>query len=252
MPDYTLRLEWDRRYARGGRRGPGTLAHTDAGNAQFYRAKYDAIDRCLRAVGTSLENRRVLDAAGGTGEFVPYFLARGCSSVTISDYSEVAVDIVQRRWAKEQRVDAYVADLTRCSPYLTSVPYDFVFVQEAIFLIPGDEDWTDAVANLCSYVKFGGYLIISDVFPPQREMASAYVVRRSRREFEDHLSRASFSVLAYVRQSVLFNRRLVGRAQVVIEHLGSLYYWLDRLAARLGCAPPPHLDIQYLVARKEV
>ncbi|NJK81325.1 MAG: hypothetical protein HC914_16130, partial [Chloroflexaceae bacterium] len=80
---YTTREGWDQRYTQhSGMKAAGTFVHTDNGNRQFYRTKCDALDRVIKATGTTLQHKVVLDAAGGTGRYVPYFLKRGVDHIT--------------------------------------------------------------------------------------------------------------------------------------------------------------------------
>jgi len=248
--DLTDKSGWDRRYSKGGLRPPGTMTHTNAGNAQYYRVKFDALDRCLRTIKATLKGTRVLDAAGGTGQFVSYFLERQCRSVVIADYSEVALMAIQQRWRDEARVETCLADLTLFSEALLAAPFDFIFVQEAIFLIRDDDAWARALDHLSRYLLPGGHLIISDVFPSEREVTNSYVIRRSRGEFERILSRNSLDTLEYVRQSVLFNRQIFGRLQPIVERLGPTLYWMDRVARIIGLASPRDCNTQYLIAGK--
>ena len=117
----------------------GAFDHQATENAQFYGAKYDALAHWVRASDTGLRNSQILDTAGGSGEFVPYFVPRSCCCASAAGYSAVALERVYRRWLKHARVEAPVDDLACCSPDLMRVPYSFVFVQEAISLIPEDE-----------------------------------------------------------------------------------------------------------------
>jgi 2-polyprenyl-3-methyl-5-hydroxy-6-metoxy-1,4-benzoquinol methylase len=239
---------WDARYSDRNVFPGGTLVHTVEGNLQFYRAKYAAIDRCLNNVGVSLASKNVLDAAGGAGAFVPYYLSRGAARVTVADFSEVAIHMAADRFGRDHRVDCRVADMTVNTPDLER-RYDFVFVMEAIFLLPDDASLHQALLNLASYLVPGGHLLISNVFREDRQVVNSYVVRAPRNLFERYLAEGGVTVLGYFPQAVLFNRRVFGPAQQRVERMGSLYYWGDRLAQGLGFRPPPHVDVRYLVGR---
>src|SRR5688572_5336544 len=78
---------WDERYASAAGLGvPGTFTHSNAGNRQFYRTKFHAVDRCLDRTG-GLWGKTVFDAAGGSGQFVDYFLGKGARHVAVADFS---------------------------------------------------------------------------------------------------------------------------------------------------------------------
>lgn len=250
MNESMNRSEWDKRYQKDGMQAPGTFRHSDAGNIQFYRAKYDALDRCLSSVGASLKEKRVLDAGGGSGQFVPFFLKRGVNSVTITDFSEIALEIVRDKWQTEPKVDVCFMDFAVFQPKLASSLFDFIFVQEAIFLLPDDQALESAIQNFSKYLNSGGFLIISDVFPEERVVANSYVTFRSRSMFENFLCREGFCIEGYISQSVLFNRSLGRWIQKFLENCGFLYYWLDRFVRVIGFDNNSERAVKYLIARK--
>lgn len=242
---------WDNRYQLIGPEAAGTFDHTKTGNIQFYRAKCDALDRCISAIGTSFQGKKVLDAAGGSGQFIPYYISRGCDCITITDYSEVALQFVRKKWQKNPNVTAIFMDLTEHSPEIEKTSYDFILVQEAIFLLPDYDALDKAIANLSTYLAPGGYLILSDLFPEEEIIASPYVTYRSRSAFEKLLTKSGLNTITYIPQTAIFNRSVFGPLQRVVEQFGSLYYWLDRLAQKYGVRCPPHKDIKYLIAHKK-
>lgn len=242
---------WNQRYAiDGGFVGAGTRTHSEAGNVQFYRIKFRAVDRCLKKAGASFAGKRVLDAAGGTGQFLPYYLARGASHVTIADFSEEAVQQVRQAYGHDDRVAACQLDL-RAASVAWEALFDYVLVMEAIFLLPSEAALRKAIQNLAASLAPGGHLIISDLFPEATFRENEYVIRHSRQVFENLLAEFSLETKAYVPQTFFFNRNLFGRLQELVERSGTLYY-ADRLAISLGFRSPQGTpaDTKYLVAQK--
>lgn len=244
---------WDSRYANlQGLGVPGTLLHSEAGNRAFYRVKRRGLDRCLRRIGEQWKGRAVLDAAGGTGQFVDHYVAGGAAHVCVADFSAEALSAVERRFRDDPRVAVRHADMS-AEGLSWDREYDLVFVLEAIFLLERDERFDRALGNLAAAVRPGGHLIVSDRFPPARTVTRAYVVRRSMREFEDGLSANGLEVVDLVPQTFFFDRRLFGRFQNAVErHAGTALASLDALATRL-LRPRlvGHPDrTKYLIARK--
>ncbi|NJK81047.1 MAG: class I SAM-dependent methyltransferase [Chloroflexaceae bacterium] len=229
----------------------GTFVHTDNGNRQFYRTKCDALDRVIKATGTTLQHKVVLDAAGGTGRYVPYFLKRGVDHITVADFSRKALEAAQQEYADNPRVDTMFSDLKDAQqPWQRS--YDFAFVMEAIFLLPAEANLEQAIVNMHNALNLGGFLVLSDVFPTETLHQNEYIVRRSRDTFERILAERGFGVVGYVRQSFLFERQVFRRFQPYIENTGSLFYWLNRTAMHMRMRPPQDSlsDVKYLIARK--
>jgi SAM-dependent methyltransferase len=251
-PDYTREEAWNERYTDpDSLRAPGTFEHTERGNRLFYRVKCAALDRCLRFAGTALKDQDVLDAAGGTGCYVEYYLGRGARGVTVADFSSVAIRRVQDRFEHDSRVVARHVDLSAKVHDWTGM-FDWVFMLEAIFLLPDDAALRMATENLGGALRPGGHIVISDIFPEGGvRRAGGYITRRSKRHFEALLGDVGISVLGYVPQTFLFNRRVFGPAQSVVEHLGPLMAWLDGAAMHLGFQAPRDIRFEYLIGRRK-
>lgn len=250
---YTTRQGWDERYSsKKGLGAPGTFTHSNRGNRQFYRVKFHALDRTMAAVGDTWTGKRVLDVAGGSGQFVDYYLSRDAAHVTVADFTQVALDAVNRNYQGNERVSTQLFDM-KDPDVVCPGQYDVVLVMEAIFLLPTNDDAKQAIANMASALKQGGYLIVSDVFPARTIQENQYVVRRSKAFFEEQFLRHGLSTLSYVPQTYMFNRHLFNRKlQHFFEAADPVLYWMDRLALKLGLRPEAGspADIKYVVAKK--
>lgn len=251
---YSTQKDWDGRYLSNRGLGvPGTFTHSDKGNRYFYRSKFKALDRCLKAINVHLCGKTVLDAAGGSGQFIDYFLKRGASHILVADFAQKALDIVNQHHKKEPRVSTLLFDLKDKNQHWGN-RYDFVFAMEVIFLLKKNVDLAQAIKNLASALKVGGYLIISDVFPPQTIQENTYVVRRSKAHFECLLAQNELSVIRYIPQTFVFNRHIFGRFQHIVEKIaGPFLYWFDQIAIELSWRPPADslADVRYLIAKKQ-
>jgi 2-polyprenyl-3-methyl-5-hydroxy-6-metoxy-1,4-benzoquinol methylase len=246
-------IGWDNRYNKDGTSASasGTYEHSDAGNRQFYKVKKRAINGILTSSGSTFRGKRILDAAGGTGYFIDYFLKRDASHVSLYDFSRTAIDIVSSKWKHNGKVTAYNINLA-CHEGFPEQDFDFCFVMEAIFLLESDDDFFQAMINIANCVSSNGTIIISDIFPEKRIKNNAYVTRRSKLEFEGTLKSLGFNKFEYYPQTYLFNRRIFGPFQKLLESSGSLLYWLDRIALCFGMRPAKESasDIKYLVAQR--
>jgi 2-polyprenyl-3-methyl-5-hydroxy-6-metoxy-1,4-benzoquinol methylase len=250
---YTTKEGWDERYtSHSALKAAGTFVHTDSGNMQFYRTKFDAIDRVMKLIGTTMRDSAVLDAAGGTGKYVEYFLSRGVAHLTVADFSQKALDVAQEYYGNDERITTMFLDL-KSTEQVWQREYDFAFVLEAIHLLPTDEDVAQAIHNLRNALKVGGHVVISDIYPTETIPQNEYIVRRSKATFEQLMRDAGFAIVGYVPQSLLFERQVFRRFQPMIEQTGSLFYWLNRFGMALGLRPPKDStsDVKYLVGRRE-
>jgi SAM-dependent methyltransferase len=248
---------WNERYHDGEKTcqqivASGTFCHTVSGNRQFYRAKQRSIDRFMSLRGASFGQARVLDAAGGTGTFVDYFLLKQVRQLVVCDFSKAAVESVNKKWHHEPRVHAVTFDLTSPASLPFEKDFDYCFIMEAIFLIMPELAFKQALTNLSNSISPCGILVISDLFPSCRA-ESEYIVRRTKEEFEVALTDLGFNHFEYFPQTYLFNRHLFGPFQKPIEQCNPLLYWLDTFALSLGLKPPKGCDsdIKYLVAQRK-
>lgn len=246
---------WNERYLSDqGLAVPGTFTHSDYGNQQFYRVKFRAIDRCLKRIDSDLLGKTIVDVAGGSGQFVDFFLRRGAREVLVTDFSKVALQHVRQRYKNVRNVTTMLFDM-KSIDHTWHDHYDFAFVMEAVFLLVTDNHFAQAIRNLSAALKHGGYLIISDLFPTQTIQQNAYVIRRSRSEFEEVMAKNGLTTVGYVPQTFLFNRRVFGRFQYAVEKtVGPLLYWSDVFATSVGWRPPPNSpsDVKYLIAKRVV
>jgi SAM-dependent methyltransferase len=241
---------WDKRYNDNSFLiAGGTFTHSIEGNVLFYKTKFKAIDRCVNKIHSTLNNAVILDAAGGAGNFTEYFLNKQCKKLVVSDFSKIGLERINEKYKGDDRVSTQLFDLTnKDCPWKEE--FDFIFVMEAIFLLPDEEAFGQAIKNLSFALKKGGYLIISDLYPKQTIKINAYVTYRSEDIYDTCLKKNNLGELATVRQTVLFNRRLFGAYQAKIERKGNLLYLLDQIALKMGLHSPKDQDIKYLISVK--
>ena len=251
MDELNTSRGWDDRYQNKGFRASGTYQHSDAGNRQFYMVKERAIDSIITSIGSTFKGARILDAAGGTGYFIDFFLNRNADYVSLYDFSETAINMVSNKWKINQHVHASRVNLA-CPDGFPEHDFDLCFVMEAIFLLESDGDFFQAINNISNCISSEGTIIISDMFPENRKKINAYVTHRSKLEFEESLKFRGFNSFAYFPQTFLFNRLVFGFFQRFLEELGPLLYWLDSFLLNLGMRPTSESasDMKYLVAKK--
>jgi SAM-dependent methyltransferase len=245
---YNTNKGWDERYRKHGDYAAGTFFHSVRGNELFYKTKCKSLDRCIRLAKKSLAKSAILDAAGGSGRFVDYFLGKGCKSLLVTDFSPVGLKIINDKYPDGQ-VNTEVFNLTSLSsPW--EERFDFVFVMEAIFLLETDNDLAQAVKNLSDSLKGRGIMILSDLFPEQEVKLGNYVTYRPLNLYNRLFRENRLSVIGFVTQTFLFNRSIFGRFQQAAEGMGSFLYYLDQLILSLGIKRKNN-SIKYVILRKE-
>jgi 2-polyprenyl-3-methyl-5-hydroxy-6-metoxy-1,4-benzoquinol methylase len=247
---YNTDKGWDKRYEKHGEAGAGTFVHSEKGNEQFYRTKFKAIDRCLKKINRSLQNASILDAAGGLGKFIDYFLKKGCHDILVTDFSQVALDKINLKYKNNPKISTQFFDL-KSPQSLWTEKFDFIFVMEAIFLLESDEQLHQAFKNFSAALKSGGYIIISDLFPEGNMVKKGdYVIHRTKAHYLDVVKKNNLTVVDFVPQTVMFNRNFFSPIKRLLEQTGPLIYWLDQTAITLGFQAPSKNNVKYIIISK--
>ncbi len=245
---------WNERYSSDEpARASGTFVHEEAANRWFYRAKSDRIGQILRSARIDWSNASVLDAACGTGAFVPLWLKRGARRVVGLDLSDKAVRVCRDKFSGSKPCQFRCFDLSSPTPEPRMGGFDLVVIFEAIFLLTGKNDFLTALEHLCSWLNPGGYLLISDHFPTSTIVRHERLTYHSRSTYESVFKKYGVQVIGLFQQSRLFNRRIFPqKIQELIETKspGTLY----RLNRQLIRAPAQNSnyrdEIYYCLARK--
>lgn len=216
---------------------------------------------------------RVFEAGFGVGFYLSFWKSLGLSNVSGVDISEEAV-----RRAMIAFPDYSLARTDLSEPAaLKQEPFDLVTAIDVLYHIVDDSRWETALANLCSSLKKGGTLILTDKFPDHGAVDTApHVRRRSRSQYETALARHGIvpvevspvfalmddpifrpsapllSLFAIVQWRVVSRAiRLLGFSAVLRDAmavaLGALQYPAELTLLKV-CATTPNLEI--LVAEK--
>jgi SAM-dependent methyltransferase len=250
------RAYWNDRYGapqRGPTSASGTFTHLEEANRWFYRAKFHRVQKILRAGRVRLAGARVLDAACGTGAFIPLWLKLGAARVTGLDLSDTAVAQCRRRFGGDPRCDFAQLDLAAAAPGPDAGRFDLVCVLEAIFLLTAERDFLTALRRLCAWVKPGGHLLFSDQMPETTVVRHERLTYHSRATYEKGLAAAGMRRVGRLRQSCLFNRHVFGeKLQPLVEaRCPWLLYGLNQLLLWSPVKNPPGEDeIYYHLAWK--
>jgi SAM-dependent methyltransferase len=251
-----LRSYWNDRYAvpkRGEASASGTFTHLDEANRWFYQAKFDRVREILRENGIALSRATVLDAACGTGAFIPLWLSLGAVKVIGLDLSDAAVERCRSRFATYSECGFEQLDLGSQSPGPAPGGFDLVCIFEAIFLLTQEEQFASGLRKLCSWVKPGGHLLLTDQMPETTAVRHERLVYHSRATYEKLFAAEGMELVGKVRQSCLFNRHIFPeKFQLMVESKAPwLLYGLNRLMLRSPWKNAPSQDeIYYCLARK--
>lgn len=159
-------------------------------NAHLYQRRLETLSAGLDRIKLSLNGAQVFEVGCGIGFYTNYFAQNHVSSYFGLDISPTSVKALKQRYPAFHFV---CADITEFTPVNASNCFDVVFAADVLFHIVEDERFERAIASMAGYLKPGGWLIISDVFPHQTVQTAAHVRLRSYDHYYQALQKHHFS-----------------------------------------------------------
>jgi SAM-dependent methyltransferase len=149
-----LRAHWDAA-------GASSVAFGKQFNLWRYRVRGPLFRRLVRRLGLKLRESSVLDVGSGTGFYLEQWRALGVRSLAGLDFSDWAVEQLQRTYPTAK---FYRADIGAVPSPLPPEAFDAVSALDVLVHLVDDTAYLSALANLYRALKPGGYLLYSDSF----------------------------------------------------------------------------------------
>jgi SAM-dependent methyltransferase len=172
--------------------GAGCIVLGPCYNTYLYRARVDALERALKKVGYTLQGADVLEAGCGTGFYAEYCLRQQVSAYVGLDITSVSVETLRERYPDFRFIQA---DISANEIPETGANFDIVLAADVLFHIIDDAAFERAIRNLCSVLRPGGLLVISDVFPGSTVQIAPHVRLRSLDVYGHNLDQNSARIL---------------------------------------------------------
>ena len=200
--DFDPRRYWDRRLSRNWSLhgvGQSRLAHSY--NRWMYRARRAVFGRVVRSLPVDYGSAHVLDVGCGTGFYVGLWRELGVAHLTGFDIADSAVASLRRRFpdvAFERR------DISDAALAEGGERFDVVGAFDILFHIVDDDRHGQAVANVHSLLRPGGWFLFSEHFlhGSRRGVPGGHHVSRTLAEIEDVVRAAGFEIVT--RRPMLF------------------------------------------------
>ena len=176
----SLRFDW-RRYAA---LGPHYNMH-------MYQVRLWALEHALTMIGRTLTGARVLEVGCGTGFYTKYCAQQGVVDYVGLDLTSVSVSELQKRFSKFHFVRA---DVTQGTPDV-GMNFDVVLVADVLFHIVDDHAFAAVIRNIAFWLRNGGLLIASDVFPPSTVQTAPHCRNRSLDNYQIHFRQYGLQII---------------------------------------------------------
>jgi SAM-dependent methyltransferase len=153
-------------------------------NKWLYRIRKNVLERALRRFPIVSENMSLFEVAPGSGFYLPIWSSHGVRDLTAADITQAVVTHLGPLWPDFQFLQA---DIGAAAPPV-SRQFDVVTAFDVLFHIVSEQPWRNAVNNLCSMVKPGGWLLISDFFLHAGEFGGYNINARTLEQYTQCIS----------------------------------------------------------------
>jgi SAM-dependent methyltransferase len=203
VSDFDAKAFWEDRLARDfNLQGVGYRALGLGYNEWLYRVRARVFRRMAKKIRSELPGARVLDVGSGTGFYLQQWLRFGVGSVVGSDITDVACMRLREAFP---RVQIELLDIG--SPLETFGPADFDVVSafDVLFHILDDGRYQQALDNIATLLRPGGYFFYSDNFLRTGEHRANHQVSRLRSDIEKALQISGLNIIERRPMFVLMN-----------------------------------------------
>ncbi|MEO5580559.1 MAG: class I SAM-dependent methyltransferase [Gemmatimonadaceae bacterium] len=244
-------------------RGVGDIGISRAYNAHLYAVRRRVFRRILNRLSLDAPKTTVLDVGSGTGVYVHEWRRWGAAEVTGLDITAIAVARLGEMFPGVRFVQADIGE--RSTPEDMNSGYDVVSAFDVLFHVVDDQRYEQALQNIFSLLRPGGWFLYSDNLVP-REARLGHYVSRSESNILGSLRAKGFEITARFPMFVLMNdpvrttsrvlrkwhsvvHRLAGHSELLGGVLGAVLYPFELAATRvIGRGP----GTEILVCRRPV
>ena len=159
-------------------------------NEYLYAARYRALLQTFNKTGIRPKGKSILEVGCGTGFYTEIFSLLGANHYTGLDITDVSTKKLQGKYPNyiflQKDISAEQLSFDR--------NFDLVFAADVLFHIVDDKKFNQAIQNIGTVVKAGGWFILSDIFPENSLETAEHVNHRTMEEYLEILKINDFEV----------------------------------------------------------
>lgn len=172
-------------------RGVGHAGYSEYYNRYICRAKVRALRRTLRQHRIAIAGRHVLDVGAGIGFWLRWYQDAGASQLTAIEISEAATT---RLSAKFPSARVWSGDAAEEWPWPDR--FDLINAFDVLYHITEPSRFLDALTRMTRHVEPGGYLIVTDIFPPHEVRSGEHVCFHALKDYQKVLDAEACTILS--------------------------------------------------------
>lgn len=206
-------------------------------NQWAYKLRRERFIAVVQEQGLSLGECDVLDIGSGTGFYIGIWKELGARAIVGSDLTHAAVEQLRSRYPD---VAFHPLDIGGELPAaLAPASFDVIDAMDVLFHIIDDARFANAIGNIHSLLKPGGYFIWTDTFLHEAPRREDHIVGRKLSAIEDVIHSRGFTI---VRRTPLFylmntpvdtRNRFAKPAWLAVAGVISLWDGFGRVAGRM-------------------
>lgn len=155
---------WDNRLSKiQGLEGVGFKKLGPSFNKWAYRVRRHVFLKQVKVLNLNMENAQVLDIGSGTGFYIKAWSDLNCKKITGVDITPTAVNNLKNTFSGSKFYQSDIGDVNFNQEKIYE-NYDAISSMDVLFHIIDDQRFEQAVKNISSILKPGGYFIYSDAY----------------------------------------------------------------------------------------
>ena len=243
--------------------GVGYIGLGEYYNSWLYRVRRHVFFRKIKAIGLDFANIDILDVGSGTGFYIERWSDLGGQNIVGVDLTQIAVERLKEKYPKYK---FYQIDIGNDVQPIAHQSYDVISAFDILFHIVDDRQYEQAIDNIYSLLKPGGFFVFSENFLHTSVTTSPHQVGRTLKSIEYLLTKSGFKILE--RSPMFFlmntpvdsdnvainalwriNRSLISRVNLTGWMIGGLLFPFELLLTRLMKESP---TTEIMICRKPV
>lgn len=195
-------------------------------NDWLYKAQIDSLDLLLQKNQVQTEGASLFEVGSGGGFFIEYFRGKGVSHVVGLDIAKPSVEFLRQKYPTYQFFHADIA--TDQMPIQGR--FDLVTALNVLFHIVDEVKFHQAICNMRTLAKPGGYLILCDTFEPPLTPNRKHVRNRALSSYQSVFKEQGITILDTIPMYYFLNRVFIpffGPKVINLLGLGHSFYKMD-------------------------
>lgn len=209
----------------------GHIGFSEYYNKWLYKAKIRALKKALSLYRIEIDNKTICDIGCGTGFFVEFYKHLRARDIIGIDITSTSVKNLKLKYPEYNFIKADISSNSVVSK--VNRKFDILDIFDVMYHITDDKLFNQAIANIYRLTNPGGFVLITDRFCSKNIQPAEHVKFRSKKTYENVLSKNGFEIITILPLYYLLNRPIFGKfhhSGIKADNLfAPIYYFLDKL-----------------------